>query len=69
MVRKVLNSSHISIKFLANKKNLYIFFIDFQRVTKVLRKLIGRITDNAYNRHRIFSVFRGRGQAPTGRSH
>ena len=34
-----------------------------------LRKRIGRITENAYNRHRIFSIFRGRGQAPTGRSH
>ena len=30
--------------------------------------MIGRLIENAYNRHRIFLIFRGRGQAPTGRS-
>lgn len=28
--------------------------------------MIGRLIDLANNRHRIFSIFRGRGQAPTG---
>ena len=58
-----------SIVNLANKKKNYIYLLGFQCVIKTYEELIGRITENAYNRHRIFLIFRGRGQAPTGRSH
>ena len=58
-----------SIVNLANKKKVYIYLLGFQRVIRTYEELIGRITENAYNRHRIFLIFRGRGQAPTGRSH
>lgn len=40
--------------------------LGFQRVIRTYEELIGRITENAYNRHRIFLIFRGRGASPDG---